>query len=184
MPKKTKALATLDPSRPDGWTDYHQLDWFKALDAKEKKKCDTLASLAEETAIALNGAVSVYVSLVKYVRTSQLTPDLVKATLSARGYNDARISEIHRVAAGPDDILEALEARTIGFKAALAKIRDKDSNPNVKRQKAMDRTLVKLSKLATVLGKDHYEEIENGWKITLERIEVDEETPHVKSEAA
>lgn len=176
-PKRNLPVRTIsDPSRaqPTEWLDYTQLEWFTTLDKPTQKQCTTLATLAEEVHIALTGALSVYTSLVKFVKTAQLPPNLIKATLEARGFNDSRISEIRRVAEGPDDLLEQLENRTIGFKQALRiarTIADNAKSPAVRLQKKINKAVVLFTKMAEAQDWTKHEEIDGPWKITIERIE-------------
>lgn len=160
------------PPEAAHWTDYTQLDWFKQLDKDQQKKCDNLAHLAEETQIALNGAVSVYVSLVEYVQRSQLKPDIVQEILRARGYNDSRISEIRRVADSEPALLEALKNRTIGFKAAVERARELAGTTRAsKLHNKLNKAVRALVKFCEKQEHNRWEETEGPWRIIIEKIE-------------
>lgn len=182
MPKSKTAVSKITdrvPALP--LTPIEQLDWFQVLDKKEQKKCLELAQKADASSEALVGAVSVYTDLVSYVRTSHLHTDLVAQVLTARGYSPVRISEVKRVAFGPEDVLQQLQDRVIGFKQALMLARGSKKQTAASLKKKFNLAFTSIIKWAGK-SKDLTEtgrivEERDGYRITVERLE--QEQPHV-----
>lgn len=140
-------------------------DGYAALDRPVQKTCDKLAVLSVEALEAMNEALSKYVKIVMFIRESQLTPDLVRKTLDAQGFNEARISEICRIAYGPEDVLEQLKQNVIGFKAAVQMVRDKTRTKEATLTLRLNKATKPLVKLAEELGS--LDEVVGPWRIQV-----------------
>ena len=92
---------------------------FLELDGQVQKDCTKLLKLSIEAFDSMADALGKYVKLVLFIRSSQLPRNLVTQTLDSAKYNQPRISEICRVAYGPQDVLEKLQKNVIGFKTAI-----------------------------------------------------------------
>lgn len=75
--------------------------------------------LATDTLNAANEALGLYRELVAFIRDNQLQPGYVRPVLKERGFVNARISEIIRVADGAQPDYDAFIKGDLTFKAAL-----------------------------------------------------------------
>jgi hypothetical protein len=60
-----------------------------------------------------------YLTLCLMIRSNNIAPKQVSTWLKDVGFHKVRISEINRIAHGPDDVFEKFKARSIGFRGAL-----------------------------------------------------------------
>lgn len=146
-----------------------QSDWFKLLDEGTQQTCEALAEVAQEVTQLVSKAVSKYVELVLFVRDSQLEQDLVTKVLDSQGYNEARISEIKRVAYGPTEILDRLKTAVIGFKTAIRLARDADRDPKATLTLKLNRATSALVRIAEDVGP--LDEIVNEkWRVVVTEV--------------
>lgn len=85
-----------------------------------------IAGLRKLATDALNQhqkAVKAYWALCVYIRTKQITPDIVTQELRDRGFADSRISEIKRVAFCAPALFEDFRKGVVGFRFVLGQER-------------------------------------------------------------
>jgi hypothetical protein len=122
--KRSKKKPSTDLAKLELNDDQSDMDLF--LDVEDGPKREGMVELAAMAQAAITGmteAATRYLQLVRYVRECDLEDDDVRRVLKSRGYNDARCSEIHRVAHGSEAVLQEYEDRVIGFKQAVEKNR-------------------------------------------------------------
>jgi hypothetical protein len=141
--------AHLDDRKSKAMVKAGEVDVFEDIEDKDHRaEMMELAQMAEDVIKGLQDASTRYIGLVKFVRDCDLDDEEVVRVLKSRGYNDARVSEIHRVAHGSEDILKQYEQRVIGFKQAVEQNRAASGSrkPGITKAK-MERMAKGITKL-------------------------------------